>query len=90
MKLQPLNNTVYIIEETETVTQHGIVLPGEQKKSGIGRIYAIGANDYDLQVGDKVLFSKFQHEDVDWKDDNGPVKHLISCPFDSLTAQILD
>lgn len=84
----PLNNHVYLIEETESMSASGIYFANEQRKGCVGVIYAINEdNEYELKVGDRVLFSRYTAEDVELRDeDNKPIKNLKSCHLDSLSA----
>lgn len=90
MKLVPINDTAYVIEEAETVTKSGIVLATEQRKGCIGTIYAISDNEIGLKAGDRVIFSKFAVEDVELKDEKGPIKNLKSLKIDSISAILHD
>jgi len=92
MNLELLNDKVFIEEVTEKVTEHGIVIPDSAtaKIGSIGIIYAIAKNDYDLKVGDKVIFSKYTAEDIILKEHGHPDKKLKSLTVDSLHAKILE
>lgn len=85
--IEPLNNNVYLIEESENQSASGIVFSNEQRKGCIGVIYAIAENELGLKKGDRVIFSRYTAEDVELKDEEGkPIKNLKSCQIDSLSA----
>jgi len=68
MKLIPLNNYVFIEAETETETASGIVLTEERTVGSLGTIYAIGENEWQLEGGDRVIYSKYTAEDFELDD----------------------
>lgn len=84
--LKPLADRVLIkVEEEETKTKGGILLPDTaQKKSQKGKVVAVGPGKLtdegkrlpiDVKVGDEVLFAKYSGTDID---ENGEHFLLIS------------
>ncbi|AGK96404.1 co-chaperone GroES [Clostridium pasteurianum] len=74
MKIRPLGDRVVIKRlEAEATTKSGIVLPGSAKeKPEIAQVVAVGPGGYvdgkeikmELQVNDKVFFSKYSGNEV--------------------------
>ncbi len=70
MKIKPLDDRLVleILEEEETKTASGIIIPDTAKeKPQMGKVVAVGT-DEDLQEkikeGDKVLFAKYGGEEI--------------------------
>jgi co-chaperonin GroES (HSP10) len=61
MQLQPRNEWVLIrrIQDGEHMTDGGIIVPEDQKRSTQGIVEAVGPKVYDLTVGSKVVFTNF-------------------------------
>lgn len=84
--IHPINGQVYLQEETEQTSKFGIVLP-DAKVSSIGTIYAIEEdNEFQLQKGDRVIFSKYAIEDVSYSEDGTKVPNLKSLHIDAIHA----
>lgn len=71
MKVKPMDDRVMIeiVEEEESKTDSGIIIPDTAKeKPTMGRVVAVGT-DEDLQEhvkeGDKVLFAKYGGEEIE-------------------------
>lgn len=92
MKLTPLNNNVMIIEDVMTETASGIILSQQKKMGSKGIIWAIeDPNEWQLEVGDHVVFSKYSAEDLEMEDEDGnKVANLVSVPIDMITARLHD
>ncbi len=85
MPLKPLNGNVYIIEDTESVTQSGIVLTKDIATESTGIVFAVGKNDMGVKKGSRVHFSKYVSEDSSIKGEDGKkIEHLKVCPIESL------
>lgn len=82
MKIQPLGDRVLVqVLETEEITKGGIIIPDSAKeKKSEGKILALGNGEeikkLGIKVGDVVLFSKYEGEDV--KVDGKDCKILIA------------
>ncbi len=68
-KIIPLDDRILvkIIEEKQTMTESGIVLPQniEKEKPILGRVEAVGDSEMiKVKKGDKVLFAKFSGTEV--------------------------
>lgn len=68
-KIIPLDDRILvkIIEEKQTITESGIVLPQniEKEKPVLGRVEAVGDSEMiKVKKGDKVLFAKFSGTEV--------------------------
>lgn len=81
MKIKPLDDRVLVepLEEVESKTSSGIIIPDTAKeKPRIGIVIAVGT-DEDLQskvkVGDKILFAKYGGEEIEM---NGKEYRIIS------------
>lgn len=83
--IHPINGQVYLQEEVEQTSKFGIVLPNA-KVSSIGTIYAIEENEFQLQKGDRVIFSKYAIEDVSYSEDGKQVPNLKSLHIDAIHA----
>jgi co-chaperonin GroES (HSP10) len=99
--LMPSPSMAFIIQdEKESQTQSGIVIATDNKrKPGQGTIYSINAtvvcphctqqfDRKDLAVGDKVLFSRYVAEQVEYDGDGLKGKVVYSVPLDSILAKI--
>ncbi|MFN3134136.1 MAG: co-chaperone GroES [Candidatus Kryptonium sp.] len=71
MKIKPLDDRVLVepLEEVESKTSSGIIIPDTAKeKPRVGIVIAVGT-DEDLQskvkVGDKILFAKYGGEEIE-------------------------
>ncbi len=81
MKIKPLDDRVLVepLEEIESRTSSGIIIPDTAKeKPRVGIVVAVGT-DEDLQskvkVGDKILFAKYGGEEIEM---NGKEYRIIS------------
>lgn len=81
MKIKPLDDRVLVepLEEAESRTKSGIIIPDTAKeKPRIGIVIAVGT-DEDLQLkvkeGDKILFAKYGGEEIEM---NGKEYRIIS------------
>jgi len=81
MKVKPLDDRVLVepLEEVESRTSSGIIIPDTAKeKPRIGIVIAVGT-DEDLQSkikeGDKILFAKYGGEEIEM---NGKEYRIIS------------
>ncbi|CUS76603.1 chaperonin GroES [Candidatus Kryptobacter tengchongensis] len=81
MKIKPLDDRVLVepLEEVESRTSSGIIIPDTAKeKPRIGIVIAVGT-DEDLQSkikeGDKILFAKYGGEEIEM---NGKEYRIIS------------
>ncbi|MEN3037587.1 MAG: co-chaperone GroES [Candidatus Kryptonium sp.] len=81
MKIKPLDDRVLVepLEEAESRTKSGIIIPDTAKeKPRIGIVIAVGT-DEDLQSkvkeGDKILFAKYGGEEIEM---NGKEYRIIS------------
>ena len=75
MKLVPLGDRVVLQQlEAEETTKSGIVLPGQEKeKPQQAEVIAVGPGTEDVkmevEVGDKIIFSKYSGTEVKLDDD---------------------
>lgn len=70
MKLDPIGTRVAVkLEEVQTKTASGIIIPNAgQKKPTVGEIVAVNdetRDDFDVDVGTKILFDKFSGTEVE-------------------------
>ena len=91
----------FILQDTETETSFGLVLTKDKRKSGQGVIYAVNGDVVcphctqrfdrkDLKAGDKVLFSRYVAEQIEYEEDGLKGKIIWSVPVDSILAKIHD
>lgn len=89
-----------IQDEKESVTASGLIVSTDTKrKPGQGTIYSINPSVVcphctqqfdrkDLAVGDKVLFSRYVAEQVEYEGEGLKGKVVYSVPLDSILAKI--
>lgn len=90
----------FIIQDMkEKTTASGILLAEEKRKTGQGTVYSINCDVVcphctqrfdrkDLKVGDKVLFSRYVAEQIEYDGDGLKGKIVWSIPLDSILAKI--
>lgn len=100
--LQPSPSMAFIIQDMQdSQTASGIVLTAEKRKTGQGTIYAVNCDVVcphctqrfdrkDLKKGDKVLFSRYVAEQIEYDGDGLKGKIVWSIPLDSILAKIND
>lgn len=101
--LQPSPSMCFIIQEVkEQVSTSGIILnTGDKRKSGIGVIYSLNNSVVcphciqhfdrkDLDVGDRVIFSKYVAEQIEYDGEGLKGKIVFAVPLDSVLAKIND
>lgn len=100
--LAPSPGMAFVIQDMEdTVHSSGIILSKEKRKSGQGVIYSVNTdvicphctekfNRKDLQEGDKIIFSKYVAEQIEYEGDGLKGKIVWSLPVDSILAKIND
>jgi len=101
MKVLPLNDFIYLIEEKEEEheTESGFIVGQEGLPiTGSGVIWAMPecvtdkeqqVNFERLKVGDKVQFTKFAAEEVNLYDDGKRIERLKSIHISSIHGKIL-
>ena len=101
--LQPSPSMAFVIQDIqESTTASGIVINSKDKrKSGQGTIYSINCqvvcphctqhfDRKDLKTGDKVLFSRYVAEQIEYEGDGLKGKTVWAIPLDSILAKIND
>lgn len=101
--LQPSPSMSFIIQDMqENESQSGIILSTtDKRKTGQGTIYSINCkvvcphciqqfDRKDLEKGDKVLFSRYVAEQIEYDGDGLKGKVVWSVPIDSILAKIND
>lgn len=99
--LIPSPSMAFIIQdEKDAQTASGIILhTGDKRKPGQGTIHSINCSVVcphciqqfdrkDLKVGDKVLFSRYVAEQIEYDGDGLKGKVVYSTPIDSILAKI--
>ena len=89
--LKPVKGIAFIVEEekevlTESAKEAGIVAPDQMGLAGtIGKIYAVSNNEgQTFKKGQRVVFSKFNAEQLDIMVDGKRIKDLRAVPTDSI------
>jgi co-chaperonin GroES (HSP10) len=91
MKIIPLNNTVFLIDEKMEETDSGIIIAGDQSKHGaVMEVYAVDDNEWGIKEGDRVIVDKYVVTDVHIRSNTKQdiIKGLKKCPIDSLSGKI--
>lgn len=100
VKVEPFGDHVaVVVEETETMTASGIVIPDTAKgeKSTTGTVIAVGkgeGQDDDenpskyFTVGDRVVFGKYAGEEIELSTKDGTKKEVKFLSMDSIRAKI--
>lgn len=101
--LIPSPSMTFIVQDMkESQTQSGIIIStGDKRKTGQGTIHSINAevvcphctqkfDRKDLQAGDKVIFSRYVAEQIEYEGDGLKGKIVWSVPIDSILAKIND
>jgi len=99
--LLPSPSMCFIVqEEKESVSESGLVLAHQNKrKASHGVIHSINAevhcphcsekfNRKDLKEGDRVIFSRYVAEQIEYDGDGLKGKVLFSVPLDAVLAKI--
>ncbi len=99
--LEPSPSMCFIIqEEKDKVSESGIIISSNDKRKAChGVIYALNStvvcphciqqfDRKDLKVGDRVLFSRYVAEQIEYEEDGLKGKILYSVPLDSVLAKI--
>lgn len=99
--MKPSPSYALIIEDQkEDKTQFGLILNHQTKYvNSIGTIYEINGtvncphcmgkyDRNDLKKGDRVIYSKFTAENIDYKTPDMPEGRLMAVPIDSILATI--
>jgi len=99
--MKPNAGYAFIIEDKkEEVSSSGIILSNKsENKAGIGTIYEINQTilcpycvktiKHTLfQKGDRIIYSTFVAEHLDYKEEGMPEGRLFSIPTDAILAQI--
>lgn len=100
--LEPSPSMCFIIQDTkEKESSSGFILSVDDKrKHGQGTIYSLNSevvcphcvekfNRKDLAVGDKVMFSKYVAEQIEYDGDGLKGKVVFAVPIDSILAKIV-
>lgn len=100
--LSPSPSMAFIVQDMQDQqTSSGIILAVEKRKTGQGTIYAVNCgvvcphctqqfDRKDLQAGDRVLFSRYVAEQIEYDGDGLKGKILWSVPIDSILAKIYE
>ena len=101
--LQPSPSVAFVIQDIqEKTTASGFLIStNDKRKSGQGTIYSINCqvvcphctqhfDRKDLKTGDKVLFSRYVAEQIEYEGDGLKGKTVWAIPLDSILAKIND